>query len=325
MRLYCSPWRAFCVTKGQRHRSPPTSSKPPMADSGPTPLKSEVPRQDTRQMRNLEADWILDVNLVSGYYLVRSSCCSPPSDLWQNGVEELPKSWKPSFNMQKFVEGGFVSKFTRSQHRLPKNLQDMHQSEHTYSVMVERITSIYKRHLHPTMCSPVSNNWWIIFFNPLLTTNIETCSSATHDNRPSKPCYNHANRNVICDSLHAVLSYVSNIILFVYTSNLILARPAVTYYSGPKRWWKRGNSFRSGWHQLIGISWCSAQWVCAGRSSGSGLSNGSGLNNGKGKDPCPCHYHLGWGGWLLGGSQWFFIMTCHILPHALSAIHVITI
>ena len=50
-----------------------------------------------------------------------------------------------------------------------------------------------------------------------------------HENRPANPCYNHANRLVICDSLHAVLSYVSSIILSVYTSNLILARPAVTY------------------------------------------------------------------------------------------------
>ena len=149
--------------------------------------------------------------------------------------------------------------------------------------MVERITSMYIRHLHPTMRSPVSNNWWIMFFNPFLTTNIETCSSATHENRPSNPCFDHANRLVICDSLHAVLSYVSNIILFVHTSNLILARPPVTYYSGSKRWWKRGNSFWSGWSQLIGISWRSAQWVCAERSSGSGLSNGPGLHNGKGK------------------------------------------
>ena len=130
-------------------------------------------------------------------------------------------------------------------------------------MLAERKISIYIRHLHPTMCSPVSNSWWIMFFNPFLTTNIERCSSATHESRSSNPCYHHANRLVTCESLHAVLFYVSNIILSVYTSKVILAGPAVTYYSGSKGWWKRGKSFWSGWHQLIGISisWRSAQWV----------------------------------------------------------------
>ena len=33
------------------------------------------------------------------------------------------------------------------------------------------------------------------------------------------------------------------------------------------------------------------------------------------------------GGWFLfwGGSRWLFIITCHILPHVLSKIHVLTI
>ena len=49
--------------------------------------------------------------------------------------------------------------------------------------------------------------------------------SNTHANRPtSNPCYNHANRFVICDLLHAVWSYVRNINLSVYTLKLILAR-----------------------------------------------------------------------------------------------------
>ena len=205
--------------------------------------------------------------------------------------------------------------------------------------MVERMTSTYIRHLHPTMCSPVSSNWWIMFSNTFLTANIETYSSATHENRPSNPWYSHANRFVICDSLHAVLPYESNSILSVYTSNLILARPAATYYSGSKRWWKRGNSFWSGWHQLTGISWRSVQWVCAERSSGSGLSHSPDsttvkerpmslpfrVGSGGGwvlggiprvlhhcmsySSPCsfkdPCHYHLGWGIFSLGGrSRW---------------------
>ena len=54
------------------------------------------------------------------------------------------------------------SNITRSHHRLPKSLQDIHLSLYTYFVMLKRITAIYIRHLYPAMCSPVSNNWWIM-------------------------------------------------------------------------------------------------------------------------------------------------------------------
>ena len=53
--------------------------------------------------------------VITSYYSVKSSweggSCSHPSDLWQNGVEDLPYSWKPSFDTQRFVERGFDSRF----------------------------------------------------------------------------------------------------------------------------------------------------------------------------------------------------------------------
>ena len=80
------------------------------------------------------------------------------------------------------------------------------------------------------------------------------------------------------------LVLLSNIILSVYTSILILARPAVTNYSGSKKWWRRGSSFWSGWHQLIGISW----------------RRTARTKQRQRKDPC--HYHLGWGGGFGAGG-----------------------